>query len=800
MKISVQSCIRALLCTMMAAFLSAGVSAQIIDTAFVPVIATADVTITAVSPEMGTQPAVTRNVTSNRPDTLRLLIPRVGTTSVSHGIHTRVNAPTLITGSNGKITLNLPAQTYGSASIALYTVNGKRILRNKMAAADAVKSISRPQVVSGVYLLVVNGTNGNTNTFRLTHKGGRLNINVTFYGNESVLEKQAAADNVEWTLTAAAAGFHPNTRTLSTLVSGRNNRLVTFIMNPVDNPIVPPPAGNFTETAGAAAAFREAFTMIYVEGGTYDMGCAGANCPDDAAVARDVTVSNFHIGETEVTQNLWRAVMGQNRLANNGNRPQATVSWYDVHEFLCRLNQLTGKMYRLPTEAEWEFAAKGGRNGNHSFRFSGSNNHNEVAVGGASVRDVKSLSPNQLGIYDMSGNVDEWAWDTWVLKHEFKRGRTDPTDGLGMIHSTRKVRRGGWHQGDDITRHVAARRIRSVNGADPSLGFRIALSADGVSLPSGMVKPCDIQLPPAINDGNFVNSYRDTRWVTGDDYMWRGGDVLWYPTIITTMKIWDDGSALIMPPDDIGAPVGGYWYTTNNIALVVVPASGDTIVIPYIFLSDGLVSTINNKGLESGMPIGRLERVRDPWTPLTRPTVPSVQPPVPYHHRMVDMTSIPSDECLSTAACRWDPRLFSGPDSAWWRDASAYGGGTHRYRMDVTAPDNMLYVFYEPRVGGMDINGMARGRFFTVNDMFLRVAGGLGAPLTWDYLYTVIEKEGRRHLYTISFSDYERGDVRILVITPNAQVIGLTQPTQPRFDLPTSGYVPAPCPAGGCVP
>jgi hypothetical protein len=403
---------------------------------------------------------------------------------------------------------------------------------------------------------------------------------------------------------------------------------------------------------------------------------------------------------------------------------------------------------------------------------------------------VKSRAPNQLGIYDMSGNIDEWAWDTWVLRHDRRAGQTDPTDGLGMLHATRKVRRGGWHQGDNVTRHVAARRIRSINGADPSLGFRIALSADSGTVPSDMVRPCEILLPPPINDGDFVNSHRDTRWVTGDNYVWRGGDVLWYPTIITEVKIWDDGTALIMPPSGIGAAaVSGRWYTTNNVALVVVPASGDTVIIPYIFLSAGLVSTINNKGLDSGLPIGRLERVRD-TSPTAKPTVPGAQLTVPQRHRMVDMTNIP------TAARGNDSRLFYGPDSAWWRDASAYGGGTHRYRMDVIRPDSMLYVFYEPRVGGMDVNGMARGRWFTVNDMFLRVTRN--AANVANYLYTVIERGGRRYLYTISYSDYERGDVRILVLTPNAGIIGLTQPRNPGFDLPVAGFRPPPCPPGGC--
>jgi len=110
----------------------------------------------------------------------------------------------------------------------------------------------------------------------------------------------------------------------------------------------------------------------------------------------------------------------------------------------------------------------------------------------------------------------------------------------------------------------------------------------------------------------------------------------------------------------------------------------------------------------------------------------------------------------------------------------------------------MLYVFYEPRVGGMDVNGMARGRWFTVNDMFLRVTRN--STNVANYLYTVVNRNGERSLYTISYSDYERGDVRILVSTPNAGITGLTQPRNPGFDLPVAGFRPSPCPTGGCVP
>ena len=171
---------------------------------------------------------------------------------------------------------------------------------------------------------------------------------------------------------------------------------------------------------------RKAFVeieMIYVEGGTFTMGCTkeqGNDCLDSEKPVHQVTVSSFYIGKYEVTQAQWKAVMGNNPSEFEGdNFPVESVSWYDIQEFILILNAGTGKTYRLPTEAEWEFAARGG-NKSQGYKYSGSNtidnvawyfnedNYNEY---NATTYPVGTKSPNELGIYDMSGNVYEWCND-----------------------------------------------------------------------------------------------------------------------------------------------------------------------------------------------------------------------------------------------------------------------------------------------------------------------------------------------------------------------------------------------------
>ena len=155
------------------------------------------------------------------------------------------------------------------------------------------------------------------------------------------------------------------------------------------------------------------FTMVKVEGGTFMMGLSG---DADATPVHQVTLSSYGIGETEVTQELWQTVMGSNPSSNKSNvkLPVENMIWDDCQTFVTKLSQLTGRNFRLPTEAEWEFAARGG-NKSQGYTYAGSNNVDEVAWYKANSNDqthvVGTKAPNELGLYDMSGNVFEWIQD-----------------------------------------------------------------------------------------------------------------------------------------------------------------------------------------------------------------------------------------------------------------------------------------------------------------------------------------------------------------------------------------------------
>ena len=162
------------------------------------------------------------------------------------------------------------------------------------------------------------------------------------------------------------------------------------------------------------------FTMVPVEGGTFTMGATseqGSDAWEDEKPAHEVTLSDYYIGQTEVTQALWEAVMGSNPSDSRGdNLPVEQVSWNDCQEFIQKLNQLTGKQFRLPTEAEWEYAARGGRK-SRGYKYAGGNDIGLVAWyednSGNETHPVATKQANELGIYDMSGNVWEWCSDRY---------------------------------------------------------------------------------------------------------------------------------------------------------------------------------------------------------------------------------------------------------------------------------------------------------------------------------------------------------------------------------------------------
>ena len=226
------------------------------------------------------------------------------------------------------------------------------------------------------------------------------------------------------------------------------------------------------------------FKMIHVEGDTFTMGATpeqGCDAKEDEKPAHQVTLSSYSIGETPVTQELWQAVMGTNPSYYKGpQRPVENVSWNDCQEFIRKLYQKTGKQFRLPTEAEWEFAARGGKN-SRGYKFSGSNNLSEVAWFGENsshkTHPVKEKKPNELGIYDMSGNVWEWCQD-WYDDNYYNNSRGKDPKGP-RIGSYRVSRGGSWFRSwYPDTRYC---RLSHRNGGYPDnretyYGLRLALS------------------------------------------------------------------------------------------------------------------------------------------------------------------------------------------------------------------------------------------------------------------------------------------------------------------------------------
>ena len=219
------------------------------------------------------------------------------------------------------------------------------------------------------------------------------------------------------------------------------------------------------------------FTMMPVDGGIFMMGATSEqeDPDDDELPTHQVTLSSFYIGETEVTQTLWEAVMKQNpSLMQGSNRPVEYVTWTMCQTFIRRLNELTGQTFRLPTEAEWEFAARGG-NKTNTTQYSGGDAL--YAVGwdtdnsGNVTHDVKTRNPNELGIYDMSGNVAEWCQD-WMGTYT-STPQTDPT---GPMSGQRKIVRGGsWNSYSSSDCRTTARSSNIPEARNSSLGFRLVL-------------------------------------------------------------------------------------------------------------------------------------------------------------------------------------------------------------------------------------------------------------------------------------------------------------------------------------
>ena len=235
-------------------------------------------------------------------------------------------------------------------------------------------------------------------------------------------------------------------------------------------------------------------TMVKVEGGTFEMGATaeqGSDASSDEQPTHMVTLSAYHMSKYEITQAQWKAVMGTtieqqrdkrdedefeldppSKLYGVGdNYPMYHVSWKEAKAFCEKLSQKTGKTYVLPTEAQWEFAARGGKN-SKAYKYSGSNTLGDVAWyddnSDGNTHEVGTKTKNELGIYDMSGNVKEWCADVFG-----EYSSDDVTDPAGLSAGSDRVIRGGGRSSYDSSCRVSFRESDYSDLRTGSLGFRV---------------------------------------------------------------------------------------------------------------------------------------------------------------------------------------------------------------------------------------------------------------------------------------------------------------------------------------
>lgn len=219
--------------------------------------------------------------------------------------------------------------------------------------------------------------------------------------------------------------------------------------------------------------------FIFVKGGCYQMGSDEGLYLYNEKPVHEVCVDDFYLAKHEVTQGQWEKILGQNPAyfkKKGENYPVEQVSWDDAQNYLRQLNAKSGKEFRLPTEAEWEYAA---RSGGKLEKYSGSDNVDMVAWydgnAGTGTHPVGQKQANGLGLYDMSGNVCEWTADWYETLYYLKSPRQNPT-GPTSESTTRVVRGGSWYDGPTLVRSSFRGGFRS-QIRDKNIGLRLSLSA-----------------------------------------------------------------------------------------------------------------------------------------------------------------------------------------------------------------------------------------------------------------------------------------------------------------------------------
>ena len=388
-----------------------------------------------------------------------------------------VKTVNLVLGKNEAIALDAPTPINGEIDINT-TPMGASIYIDGKHYGETPNYISDILIGSHELKLTKQGCSEIKKTITIK-EGETLSVNEKLQtGKEISISTDQYGDKIY--VDGNYVGISPITSTLSygthIIKAERNGKTVSKTINVVqsggDSSVKLTFFGNQTFTVNGVS-----FTMIAVEGGTFQMGATseqGSVAESDEKPVHSVTLSDYYIGETEVTQELWTAVMGNNPSYYKGNnKPVEQVSWNDCQKFITKLNQLTGKNFRLPTEAEWEYAARGGKK-SLGYKYSGSDIAGVVARyegnSGSKTHDVKTKQANELGIYDMSGNVWEWCQD-WYGDYS-SSSQTNP---IGPSSGSDRVLRGGGWDSDARGCRVSYRNPYNPDYRYFSIGFRLVL-------------------------------------------------------------------------------------------------------------------------------------------------------------------------------------------------------------------------------------------------------------------------------------------------------------------------------------
>ncbi|MBQ0057796.1 MAG: SUMF1/EgtB/PvdO family nonheme iron enzyme [Bacteroidales bacterium] len=393
----------------------------------------------------------------------------------------------VIAGEPQTLTLN-PTPIYGSLDVvstpynAEVSIDGRPVGRTPLSIDQLLEGDHTVVFTLGGYApetKIINVSEGQSASLSATLQNGR---NVTVSA-EQANDQIYIDDNLVGSHSFSGSltfGSH----TAYALRGGEKSSVQTFnVQQGGADPAVALAFGPQTQTFTVNGV---SFKMVAVKGGTFQMGATPEqqDADDDEKPVHSVTLSDYCIGETEVTQALWKAVMGEtveqiakrngwNTFGVGDNYPMYDVSWDDCQTFIKKLNQLTGKNFRLPTEAEWEYAARGGKE-SKDYQYSGSNDINAVAWytsnSNRKTHAVKTKQPNELGLYDMSGNVWEWCQD-W--KDSYSSG--SQTNPKGPASGSYRVFRGGsWFNHAGLCR-VANRGRSAPVFRDGDLGLRLSL-------------------------------------------------------------------------------------------------------------------------------------------------------------------------------------------------------------------------------------------------------------------------------------------------------------------------------------